>query len=97
MTGGNYPDGELPLLSGDPTPMPTGVPTASSLDALTFVVVQTTGDQMADACEMNGMAVIVTIDRCNAAAEALGLSDTTATNGIDSAGYRPYGCVMTCL
>ena len=47
---------------------------------------------MADACEILGMSIIDTVAQCNTAATVLGLSDTTATEGIDSAAYRPYGC-----
>ena len=56
-------------------------------------MIESTGDQMADACEAQGMTVIVSTSACDAAAEALGLSDTTAQNGIDSPRWRPYGCV----
>merc|ERR1719409_685264 len=48
---------------------------------------------MADACEARGMPVIETIEECNLAAEALKLSDTSASKGIDSPRWRPYGCV----
>ena len=47
---------------------------------------------MADACELLGMQIIDTVAQCNTAATALELSDTTATEGIDSPEYRPYGC-----
>ena len=37
--------------------------------------------------------MIDTTPACDAAAVALGLSDTTTSIGIDSPRYRPYGCV----
>jgi hypothetical protein len=58
-----------------------------------YTMIESTGDQMADACEAQGMSVIVTMPACIAAAEALGLSTSIQIYSIDSAGYRPYGCV----
>jgi hypothetical protein len=70
------------------------------VDHIAYTVIESTGDQMADACEARGMAVIETIEECNAAAEALGLFDptppgwdTSASKGIGSPRHRPYGCV----
>merc|ERR1719281_2128009 len=46
-----------------------------------------------DQCEKLGMEIITTLEECNEAAKALGLSDTIAGNGIDSPRHRPYVCV----